>query len=121
MYLAAIAFLCFYHFDSIRDVGRDIFGIDADKVAHFLMFLPFPLLFYLSFDHPSKKVIRSLGFALSTLALGLLIAALTEYVQSFLPYRAADKADLVADAIAIGAGTLTVLAIDLAHIKKRGR
>ena len=48
LYLAGIAFLCFMHVDKLPDVQKFIFGIPTDKVVHFGMFLPFPILAYLA-------------------------------------------------------------------------
>ena len=50
LYLISILVLCFANLSSLPDVSNTLFGIDIDKVAHFLMFLPFPALFFLSFE-----------------------------------------------------------------------
>ena len=44
MYLGAIALLCFISGEKIPDIQREIFGIPTDKLVHFFMFLPFPVL-----------------------------------------------------------------------------
>ena len=44
LYLGAIALLCFMHVDKLPDVQKFIFGIPTDKIVHFGMFLPFPIL-----------------------------------------------------------------------------
>ncbi len=121
LYLAAIAFLCFMHVDKLPEVQRTIFGIPTDKLAHFLMFLPFPILAYLAYDHLTNKVWSAVLFAVCTLTIGLLIAYGTEYVQGKLPYRTMDMADFKADAIAIAISTVGVFIIDVTHVNIRKR
>lgn len=112
LYLAAIAFLCLIHPQRLPEVSRFVLGIPTDKVAHFLMFLPFPVLAYLSFDKDTPKFWHSLVFILVVLAAGFGVAALTEYLQSLTPYRTADRADLMADTMALAVSSVTVFIID---------
>ena len=119
LYLVAIAFLCFMHVDKMPDIQKHILGIPTDKIVHFLMFLPFPILMYLAYDHLTDKVWRALLFSVVTFLLGALVAAGTEYGQNFLPYRSMDLADFKADLMALAVSGLTVLVIDIAHMKTR--
>ena len=107
LYLAAIAFLCFMHVDKLPDVDKFLFGIPADKLAHFLMFLPFPILAYLAYDHLTNR------FWSAVLAYG------TEYVQGKLPYRSMDINDFKADALALAISSVFVFIIDVTHLQKR--
>ena len=119
LYLAAIAFLCFMHADKIPDMQKTLFGIPTDKVAHFLMFLPFPILTFLAFDHVTNKVWSAVLFAVLTFAVGAAIAWGTEYIQGMLPYRSRDVADFRADLLALGISTLGVFITDLVNLPKR--
>lgn len=119
LYLAAIAFLCFMHVDKLPDVQQFIFGIPTDKVAHFLMFLPFPILAYLAYDHLTNKVWSAVFFAIATFVIGALIAYGTEYVQGSLPYRSMDINDFKADALALAVSCVFVFIIDVSHLKVR--
>lgn len=119
VYLAAIAFLCFMHADKIPDMQKTLFGIPTDKVAHFLMFLPFPILTFLAYDHVTNKVWSSVLFAVLTFAVGAAIAWGTEYIQGMLPYRSRDVADFRADLLALGISTLGVFITDLVNLPKR--
>jgi VanZ family protein len=119
VYLAAIAFLCFMHADKIPDMQKTLFGIPTDKVAHFLMFLPFPILTFLAFDHVTNKVWSAVLFAVLTFAVGAAIAWGTEYIQGMLPYRSRDVADFRADLLALGISTLGVFITDLVNLPKR--
>lgn len=119
VYLAAIAFLCFMHADKIPDMQKTLFGIPTDKVAHFLMFLPFPILTFLACDHVTNKVWSAVLFAVLTFAVGAAIAWGTEYIQGMLPYRSRDVADFRADLLALGISTLGVFITDLVNLPKR--
>lgn len=119
LYLAAIAFLCFMHADKLPDMQKTLLGIPTDKVAHFLMFLPFPILAFLAYDHVTNKFWSAVLFAVLTFAVGAGIAWLTEYVQGMLPYRSREIADLKADLLALGISTLGVFITDITHLPKR--
>lgn len=49
IYLAAVAYLCFLKPGSIPTLPQFIYGIPTDKIIHFIMFLPYPLLAFISF------------------------------------------------------------------------
>jgi VanZ family protein len=73
---------------------------NSDKVLHFLAFYTLSLL--VDFAFPLRrfgaiKIITLIGY-------GLLI----EVVQSFLPYRSADMADLLTDIVGIAAYAATI-------------
>lgn len=119
LYLAAIAFLCFMKVDKLPQIQRLILGIPADKVAHFLMFLPFPILAFLAYDHVTDKPWRCVLFAVVNFLCGAAVALLTEYIQGLLPYRSRDLADFQVDLLAIGASTLLVFIVDIFHTKSR--
>ena len=119
LYLAAVAFLCFMHVDKLPEVQKFILGIPTDKIAHFLMFLPFPILAYLAYDHLTNKLSHAFLFALATLIVGVLMAYGTEYVQGKLPYRSMDINDFKADALAIALSTVAAFIVDITHLKVR--
>lgn len=121
LYLVAVAFVCFMRPDRLPDVQKDILGIPSDKVAHFLMFFPFPILTFLSFGKPNKKPWGAVLFAFLNLLAGSAVAALTEYVQGLLPYRTKDFSDFKADFLALVISTLLVFLVDISGIKKRSR
>ena len=114
LYLAAVAYLCFGRFDDMPDVEKYIFGIPTDKVVHFLMFFPFPILAFLAFDRYTEKFWSTVLWTLGTFAAGALLAAGTEYGQARLTtWRSGDPLDLRADLIALGISSLLVFCIDL--------
>ena len=118
VYLAAVAFLCFGQFSSSQDVPTDLWGIPTDKVVHFLMFFPFPLLACLAFGgyrgKPGQAVLKTV---LAFLA-GCAFAAGTEWVQTRLPYRSGDPVDFQADALALLLSSVIVLLLVLVKHRK---
>ena len=113
LYLAVLMYLCFGEFTGLPETPGTFLGIEGDKVIHFLMFLPFPVLSYFALSLPTRKVRHSLLSAACILATGAVFAAGTEFIQDFLPYREADTADFMADFLAICLSTMVVLIIDL--------
>ena len=119
LYLAAVAMLCFANIKSTPDIKKELFGIATDKIAHFLMFLPLPVLAFFAFDKYTEKVWSSILFTLLTLGCGIGLAALTEWVQSHLPYRSGDNRDFLADVLALAVSSVFVLILDISKQKRR--
>lgn len=109
LYIIGVMYLCFAKPDDMPQLPQLLFGLPADKVGHFLMFLPFPLLGYMVFANkdmvPARKVIL-----LSILVIcGLGMAIGTEQVQAALEYRSADMKDFATDALGLAVGGLATL------------
>ena len=115
LYIAAIAYLCFGHFDDMPDISRSFFGIDTDKIVHFAMFLPFPLLSYYCIGKKPKNALAAIAAVLGIFLAGCVIAALTEIGQGMTAYRNADPKDFLADGIALGISSLAVFIIMVIH------
>ena len=113
LYLAVLMYLCFGKFSGIPQAPHGFFGIEGDKVVHFLMFLPFPILSYFAFPIPPHRAWHSVLLVLCILAVGSACAAGTELIQGFIPYREADTADFNADFLALCLSSAAVLALDL--------
>lgn len=114
LYLAAVLVLCFGHFDNTPSVPFTILGIPTDKVVHFCMFFPFPILAFLAFDRFTSTVPASLAFGACTLVVGILLAMGTEWGQATLTnYRSGDRMDLLADSIALFLSTVLVTVWDI--------
>ena len=118
LYLVAICFLLFATSDSLPSVSSTIWGLPTDKVAHFLMFFPFPILAFMSSDRYSKKIWHPFLFAVVLAVLGGAVAAITESIQGLLGYRSAELADFKVDLVAIALSSLMVLAVDLGCLLK---
>lgn len=119
LYLAAVLFLCFGKFESTPDVPGTFLGIPTDKLVHFFMFFPFPILAFLAFDKYTDTPKSTFLFSGITWVLGLLLAFGTEWGQAHLTdYRSGDPLDLVSDALSITLSTVLVIIWDLSKQKK---
>ena len=113
-YLAAVLFLCFGRFESTPDVPRSILGIPADKLVHFCLFFPFPILAFLAFDKYTETPRSTFLFSGITFLVGVALAFGTEWGQAHLTtYRSGDPLDWVADVSALFISTLIVIIWDL--------
>lgn len=120
LYIALLLFLCFGQFQNMHSVPRTILGIPSDKVVHFCMFFPFPILAFLAFDQYTNTVRQSLLFSGITFVVGILLALGTEWGQAHLTrYRSGDTRDFLADSLALVLGTLIVLFWDIRKQKKK--
>lgn len=113
-YVAAVAWLCFGTFKPDPSIPRSIFGFPTDKVVHFLMFLPFPILGTIAFDF------RSWWRTLSVMTILANLAAFTfEQLQSRITtIRITDPKDLNANFLGISLGLLIAILIGLFARKK---
>ena len=109
LYIIAVGYLCFAKPDDMPSVEISFFGLPIDKVAHFLMFLPFPLLAFLTFDTEDSKAGRRTLLMLGIVAAGIAGAALTEFIQGYLAYRSEDAFDLLSDCMGLGTGVIAVI------------
>lgn len=116
-YLAVVAYLCFSQMSDLPSVCPVILGIPTDKIVHFLMFLPFPVLAFYCYDKKTVRTGQALLCALITLIIGEMIAGSTELVQKRLIYRCSDSLDFLADSIGLFLSTAAILYIDLRQIK----
>lgn len=109
LYLGTVAFLCFANFNDLPETEKTLFGIPADKITHFFMFLPFPFIAYFSMGVRKLKTGNFVAVAAAISISGLAIGAATELVQSRLAYRSGDINDFATDAAAVLSGTLIVI------------
>lgn len=121
LYLAAVLVLCFAQFKSTPDVPTSFLGIPTDKVVHFCMFFPFPILAFLAFDKYTESIPATIAFAGISFVVGFLLACGTEWGQATLTnYRSGDRYDLLSDTLALTAGTLLVVFWDIFK-QRRGK
>ena len=109
IYIAALAFLCFMKTDSVPDVQFTLLGIPTDKLVHFCMFAPYPILAFQTFHPDNASAWRELIILAVLAILGLGLAYSTEQIQSLTDYRSYEIADFYADSIGIAVGTAVVL------------
>lgn len=114
-YIGLLAYLCFGHFDHVPDIVRKFWGIEQDKMFHFCMFFPFPVLAYFSVGKSYKSLGGALAFILAVFCIGCTIGAGTEIGQGLTTYRSADPKDFFADALALAVSSLLVFIINIWH------
>ncbi len=119
LYLAAVIFLCFGRFENTPDMPWSFLGIPSDKLVHFCMFFPFPILAFLAFDKYTETPRVTFLYSGLTWVLGILLALGTEWGQAHLTtWRSGDPMDLLADGLSITISTLIVIIWDLSKQKK---
>ena len=111
IYIAAILTLCLIKPDNLPQPEIYFFGLPVDKVVHFLMFMPFPVLVYMMLFEKTRRKWQDLLILAGGLALGLCAALGTEFLQSLTQYRSADIHDVHADLLGICLGGFIVLMI----------
>lgn len=119
IYLALVAYVCFGHnFSFLPDLSKPLFGlIPKDKVIHFIMFLPFPVLMYYAVGKRyGRKILPAI---LMFLIAGCIVAGLTELGQGLTIYRKMSVWDFVADSAALVLSSLIVIAIDTIACHKK--
>ena len=119
LYIAAVAYLCFANFHKLPEVPKTYLGIPMDKIVHFCMFFPFPILAFFAYDKLTQTPLQALAALLCICAFGGIFAGLTEIVQGMLPYRSQDIKDYNADLLSIGISGLLVFVYDISKMKKK--
>lgn len=113
LYLAVVAWLCFGRFEALPQVSRTLFGIPTDKVVHFVMFFPLPILLYLAFNWKTGSIFKSLLLVAGLVCIGILTSIGTELIQGITTYRSKDLLDFAADTVSVCCSALIVLLIEL--------
>lgn len=110
-YLAAVGLLCFLRPSSLPDMDIKTFlGIPIDKMLHFLMFLPYPILSSLVFISKDCSYACSLLIVTVLAITGAGVAYGTEMIQASTGYRSYEINDFYADLTGIVTGSLMALA-----------
>ena len=109
LYIAAVIYLCFAKPDDVPSLEIFFLGLPFDKVGHFIMFTPFPILAYKVFDSGNLTNSRRILLIFAITATGVGLAAMTEFIQSHLAYRSADVHDLFSDLIGICTGVVVAI------------
>lgn len=120
IYLAAVGVLCFIRPSSLPEMDVKTFlGLPIDKVLHFLMFLPYPVLSGLVFINREQKLSAVISIMLILAITGTGVAYGTEMIQAQTGYRSYEIADFHADMTGIAAGTVLAISyIAYTRLKK---
>ena len=116
-YIIAIAYLCFMRPDDIPEIRPDLWGIPIDKIMHFIMFFPYPVLAYAAFRPDGRRRMIHLAVLAIILVTGTGVALGTEHIQGLIEYRGYDIKDFHADML--GMSCSAILAFMYILIKPR--
>ena len=108
LYSAGLCLCCFWDFRSSIDVSHSLLGLPADKVTHFLLFLPLPVISYAAFPQFRSTPERFLKFMAATFMVGAAAGGGIEIIQGLTGYRSCDKMDFVADCCGLAVSALTI-------------
>ena len=109
VYIVAVGFLCLMEPDNIPSVSWEFFGLPMDKVAHFTMFFPYPILVWFTINTEGMSRGKKIIHLFIILLIGAGLAILTEYLQKLTGYRTFDLNDFYADLIGMGLCGLLLL------------
>lgn len=112
IYFIILMILCFWHFQDMSEASTLVFGIPLDKIIHFLLFFPLPLLGYATFVKKTRNRWKSMFIIIVIMIAGCIIGGLTEIIQGLTGYRSCDINDFRADAFGMTASTIITLIWD---------
>ena len=121
VYFGLVLYVCFGHFDDLPDMSKPIWGIPQDKIIHFIMFFPFPILAAFALNLRPRSYGKVFLEVILLFLCGMAIAAATEIAQGFIAYRDRSIWDWVADASALVCSSLIVLTVLLLQVRRRCR
>ena len=98
-YFAAVLMICLAKPEDIPTIQISFFGIPTDKIAHFLMFLPYPAIAYAVFRPAEGNRWRHIAVLAAIFAAGLGLAMGTERLQGLSEYRSYEIEDFYADVL----------------------
>ncbi len=106
IYLLTIFYLFLSDAKSLpKDVNFSIFNIPSDKIVHFIIYLPFSILFYKSFEWYLKRF-TIFKIIIFNILLGFILSITTETLQVLNPVRTVSIFDLFANFTGVLIGTL---------------
>lgn len=111
IYLAAVCILCFIRPSSLPEMDVKTFlGIPIDKILHFLMFLPYPILAGMVFINRDCTTACGIAVLAIIAVTGIGISYGTEVIQAHTGYRSYEIADFYADLTGIATGSIAAFA-----------
>ena len=112
LYILAICYICFSNHNGLPELPGFIVGIPLDKIIHFVMFFPFPLLAYQLFSYEKMDIKKRVIVLLIIVVTGCLVGMATEHIQALLEYRSAEINDFYSDVLGlISGGACTAVVI----------
>ena len=111
LYILAVGMICFTRPEDIPSISFDWFGLPVDKLIHCLMFVPFPILSYMTLVPERYGWWAKMASIIAIALFGAGISYMTEVVQSMLGYRSYEITDFVADIAGICIGSFIISAV----------
>jgi len=119
IYILCVGWLCFSPVQDLSQIPLKILGFERDKIAHFLMFAPCPFLSFFSIRNCRMGIGKTFLVLVLMYLSACIFAAVTEYVQGFLPYRVRDINDLKADLIGLIFGSVVTFLVAVLGSQKK--
>ena len=118
LYVILVAYLCLARFNDISDFPKRLFGIRLDKIVHFCMFFPFPIIGFNAYGKSIKTPAQVFAAMATVFSIGCIFAGLTEIIQGMMPYRTEDISDFYADMLAMVCASVITCINALVKIRK---
>lgn len=107
-YFAAVLMVCLARPEQIPSLSRSLWGIPVDKIGHFLMFLPYPVIAYTAFKPTYPGRWQHILVLLAVFAVGVGLAMGTEHLQGLSEYRSYEIEDFYADILGMECSALVI-------------
>ncbi len=89
----------------------EFYGIETDKIIHFILFLPYSFLVYYAFHTRRGKFLGFVLFLILATIIGAMLGGVIELVQQQLGYRSCDILDFKADCYGILVSDVIIILI----------
>lgn len=106
LYFILVLALCLLRPETIPQFRPELWGIPTDKIAHFLMFLPYPTIAYMTFRPQGGRKSTHILVLLTVFAAGVMLAFGTEHIQGISAYRSYEIEDFYADVLGMECSVL---------------
>lgn len=119
VYVISVCLLCLTDLSNGPEIKSEWFGIQADKIAHFLMFFPFPVFMTIIFGNSRWSTGKFLFFITVSVIIGAASGGAIELLQAETGYRSCDINDFRADCLGVASGALLTVAVKYLPGKKK--
>ncbi len=109
IYIASVLFLSLYSFENTQvDLPKYFLGIPIDKIIHFIMYLPLPVLIWsVLVDFYPSLYNKNIALIISLFA-SIFISTSTEVLQNTTEFRQFEYLDLIANYLGVIVGLFSI-------------